>query len=42
MLDALMMAVWSRKPESEFIVHSDQDSQYRSDDWQRFCLADMD
>lgn len=36
-LDALMMAVWRRKPESEVIVHSDQGSQYGSDDWQRFC-----
>ncbi|WP_217809421.1 IS3 family transposase, partial [Lonsdalea britannica] len=38
-LDALMMAVWRRKPESEVIVHSDQGSQYGSDDWQRFCRA---
>ncbi len=34
-----MMAVWRRKPDGEFIVHSDQDSQYGSDDWQRFCRA---
>lgn len=38
-LDALMMAVWRRKPEGEVIVHSDQGSQYGSDDWQRFCRA---
>ncbi|WP_308386061.1 IS3 family transposase [Serratia marcescens] len=38
-LDALMMAVWRRKPDSEVIVHSDQGSQYGSDDWQRFCRA---
>lgn len=38
-LDALMMAVWRRKPDSEVIVHSDQGSQYDSDDWQRFCRA---
>ncbi|RAT31635.1 transposase, partial [Lonsdalea populi] len=38
-LDALMMAVWRRKPESEVIVHSDQGSQYGSDDWRRFCRA---
>ncbi|WP_202796559.1 IS3 family transposase [Dickeya dadantii] len=38
-LDALMMAVWRRKPQSEVIVHSDQGSQYGSDDWQRFCRA---
>ncbi|WP_213160099.1 IS3 family transposase [Escherichia coli] len=38
-LDALMMAVWRRKPGGEVIVHSDQGSQYGSDDWQRFCRA---
>ncbi|WP_448310476.1 IS3 family transposase [Pantoea sp. PGP6] len=38
-LDALMMAVWRRKPDSEVIVHSDQGSQYGSDDWQRFYRA---
>lgn len=38
-LGALMMAVWRRKPDSEVIVHSDQGSQYRSDNWQRFCRA---
>ena len=27
-LNALMMAVWRRKPDSEVIVHSDQGSQY--------------
>lgn len=37
--DALMMAVWRRRPSSEVIVHSDQGSQYGSDDWQRFCRA---
>ena len=38
-LDALMMAVWRRKPTQEVIVHSDQGSQYGSDDWKRFCEA---
>ena len=38
-LDALMMAVWRRKPTQEVIVHSDQGSQYGSDDWKRFCDA---
>jgi putative transposase len=38
-LDALMMAVWLRKPDGEVSVHSDQGSQYGSDDWQRFCRA---
>lgn len=36
-IDALMMAVWRRKPQQEVIVHSDQGSQYGSDDWLRFC-----
>jgi len=38
-LDALLMALWRRKPTSEVIVHSNQGSQYGSDDWQRFCRA---
>ncbi|BEA24539.1 ISPsy26, transposase OrfB [Escherichia coli MS 79-10] len=33
-LDALMMAVWRRKPDGEVIVHSDQGSQYCSADYQ--------
>ena len=36
-LDALMMAVWRRRPKKSVIVHSDQGSQYGSDDWLRFC-----
>lgn len=36
-LDALMMAVWRRRPEPGLVVHSDQGSQYTSDDWFRFC-----
>lgn len=36
-LDALLMAVWKRKPSGRVIVHSDQGSQYGSDDWVRFC-----
>lgn len=36
-LDALLMALWRRKPARSVIVHSDQGSQYGSDDWQRFC-----
>ena len=36
-LDALLMAVWRRKPKGKVIVHSDQGSQYGSDDWMRFC-----
>jgi len=38
-LDALLMAIWRRKPTKPVIVHSDQGSQYGSDDWQRFCRA---
>lgn len=36
-VDALLMAVWRRKPKRAVIVHSDQGSQYGSDDWLRFC-----
>lgn len=36
-LDALLMAVWRRKPQGKVIVHSDQGAQYGSDDWVRFC-----
>jgi len=36
-LDALLMAVWRRRPEQPVIVHSDQGSQYGSDDAVRFC-----
>ena len=35
-LNALVMAVWRRKPKNEVIVHSDQGSQYTSSDWQTF------
>lgn len=38
-LDALLMAVWRRKPKHQVLVHSDQGSQYGSDDWLRFCRA---
>lgn len=36
-VDALLMAVWRRRPRQQVIVHSDQVSQYSSDDWLRFC-----
>ncbi len=36
-IDALLMAVWRRKPKGRVMVHSDQGSQYGSDDWLRFC-----
>lgn len=36
-LDSLAKAVYSRKPKSEVIIHTDQGSQYGSDSWKRFC-----
>jgi putative transposase len=36
-LDALMMAVWRRRPQQRVLVHSDQGTQFGSDDWLRFC-----
>ena len=36
-LDALMMAVWRRQPKSPVIIHSDQGSQFGSDDFMRWC-----
>lgn len=38
-LDAVLMAVWRRKPKQRVLIHSDQGAQYGSDDWQRFCRA---
>jgi putative transposase len=35
-LDAVLMAVRRRRPRRT-IIHSDQGSQYGSDDWRRFC-----
>lgn len=32
-LDALIMALWRRKPTHSVLVHSDQGSQYTSGDW---------
>jgi len=37
-LDAILMAVRQRSPDRT-IVHSDQGSQYGSDDWRRFCRS---
>ncbi|MFM9912798.1 MAG: IS3 family transposase [Methylophilaceae bacterium] len=36
-LDALLMAVWRRKPRQPVIIHSDQGSQFGSDDFARWC-----
>ncbi|KTC24329.1 transposase [Pseudomonas putida] len=38
-IDALLMAVWRRKPKQEVMVHSDQGSQYSSSDWRNFLKA---
>lgn len=36
-LDALIMAVWRRRPKQPVIIHSDQGSQFGSDDFTRWC-----
>jgi len=36
-MDAILMAVWQRKPKKTVIIHSDQGTQYGSGDWLRFC-----
>ena len=38
-LDALLSAVWRRKPQGIVMVHSDQGSQFSSADWQSFLKA---
>ena len=38
-LNALLMAVWRRKPKVKVIVHSDQGSQFTSQEWQSFLSA---
>lgn len=35
-IDALLMAVWRRKPEARVLVHSDQGIQYTCSDWRSF------
>jgi putative transposase len=35
-LQALLMAVWRRKPAGQVMVHSDQGSQFTSREWQTF------
>ncbi|QFT86672.1 Integrase core domain protein [Halomonas sp. THAF12] len=40
-LDALLSAVWRRKPQGVFIVHSDQGSQFSSADWQSFLKSNQ-
>jgi len=36
-IDALLMAVWRRRPTEKVLIHSDQGSQYDSIDWKKFC-----
>ena len=36
-LDAVTMAVWRRRPKQPVIIHSDQGSQFGSDDFTRWC-----
>lgn len=36
-LDAVLMAVWRRRPTGEVLIHSDQGSQYGAEAWTRFC-----
>jgi putative transposase len=36
-IQALLSALWQRRPTGEVLIHSDQGSQYASDDWVRFC-----
>lgn len=38
-INALLMAVWRRQPQSTVLVHSDQGSQFFSYDWQAFLNA---
>ncbi len=38
-INALLMAVWRRRPQQEVLVHSDQGSQFSSYDWQDFLCA---
>jgi len=38
-LQALLMAVWRRKPKNRVLVHSDQGSQFTSMDWASFLKA---
>lgn len=38
-LQALLAAVWKRKPAAGVLVHSDQGSQFTSDDWRSFLSS---
>ena len=38
-MNALLMAVWRRRPADPVMVHSDQGSQFTSKDWRDFLVA---
>jgi putative transposase len=38
-LQALLMAVWQRKPKNRVLIHSDQGSQFTSIEWASFFRA---
>ena len=38
-IDAMLIAVWRRKPQQQVMIHSDQVSQFSSSDWQSFLKA---
>jgi putative transposase len=39
-LQALLLAVWRRKPKRSVLIHTDQGSQYTSRDWAAFLRSD--
>ena len=36
-IDALLMAIWRRKPKEKVLIHSDQGVQYTCSDWKKFA-----
>ena len=38
-INTLLMADWKRKPKQQVIVHSDQDCQFTSKEWQDFLIT---
>lgn len=38
-IDALLMAIWRRKPQHKVLIHSDQGVQYTCNDWHAFTKA---
>ncbi|MBL4747760.1 MAG: DDE-type integrase/transposase/recombinase [Magnetovibrio sp.] len=37
-INALLMALWRRKPERKVLIHSDQGVQYTYSDWRNFLV----